>query len=295
MSIFLGCSSNHTEKINPIIKATKINTSLYYQGRGSGRNRVEALNQALKDVASQISVSIKYEGISNTKIINNIGKHKFLEELKSKVQETSFYGYKIIQEGHRDNFYEIILLVNKKNLASSYAKNLEYAIIPIEEKVKYSSSNFKKYLIVKNSKIPSLYAQLKLIYLIDKNYPIANYEKRFKNYFSILSQPIVFNIKGNNSKTINISKNFLNQKGFLVAKTGEVSFIIELSKIEKNKLYHQYVGTADAIVTIRSKSKNIVSKTFKLSGVSTLSEHYVEQDILKKLAIKLNEELKDVL
>ena len=297
--LFIGCNSNTLGRLPPKSKVMSMsatyNPSLYYQGKGSGNSRAEALVQALNDAASHVAVSIKSESISNTEIINSIGKHKFIEKLKSKVKETSFYGYKTVQDNYKNGFYKITLLVNKKELASRYVKNLEQVLLPLEERLKQSSSDFKKYLVVKKYNINDLYAQLNLINIIDKSYPISKYELKFKNYFKILSKPIVFNLKGNSSDVLSLSKSFLNDKGFSVSSSGSITFNIELSPIQKSKIYHEYVGTANITLTISDTSKSIFSKVFRLSGVSTLSEYYVKEDILNNLKKKLNEELKEIL
>jgi len=293
---FVGCNLNTLVVTQPkAINIATYNSSLYYQGKGSGNNRAEALSQALNDAASQVTVSIKSESISNTEIVNSIGKHKFIEKLKSKVKETLFYGYKIVYDEYKNGFYKIVLLVNKKELANRYAQNLEHTLTPLEEKLKYSSSNFKKYIVVKKHNINDLYAQLNLINIIDKSYDVSEYDMQFKKYFKILSKSIVFSLMGNSSETLSITKSFLNDKGFSVSSKGSITFNIELSPIETSKLYHEYVGTANVRVTINDKSKSIFSKIFRLSGTSTLSEHYVKEDILNNLKQKLNEELKEIL
>ena len=268
-----------------------------YQGVGYGKNRQEAINLALSDIASQISILVDSSTTINKRATNSDYTKEVQSMIHTKIPKISFQNYYIVEE-RQDKNYFVRLEVDSKALASTYAKKLDRELKSISQQLNAYSSKFKKYSILKKVQIERLFLSMELICAIDSTYDIGSFKSQIEeltqkrdNYIKSLS----FQVVSNNQQVKEVAEELLNSMGLVGSPNGNIEFSINLGKIVKQKFDGQYTGKTYATVKIVENGKTILSRRVKLFGQTYISQEYLMDRILKKLEKKLDEILKEIL
>ena len=268
-----------------------------YQGVGYGKNRQEAINLALSDIASQISISIDSSTTINKRATNNDYTREVKDKIHTEIPQISFQNYHIIEE-KKDKSYFVRLEVDDKTLASTYAKKFNRELKSILQQLNAYSSKFKKYSIVKKVQIEKLFLSMELIYAIDSTYDISSFNSQIE-YFNQEKNDYIkslsFHIVSNNQQVKEVAEGLLNSMGLIGSSNGNIEFNINLGKIIKKKFDGQYTGKTYAMVKIVENRETILSKRVKIFGQTYISQEYLMDRILKQLEKKLDGILKEIL
>lgn len=268
-----------------------------YQGQGEGATRQEAINIALQSVASQISTTIS----SKLKIIKESNRDNYSKNIEQIINadtiKISFNNYHIIKESKNNKGYFVILNVDNKKLANSYATHLKQTLETISNKLQQPSI-FKRYLILKKYNINELFSKIYLIESIDPTYPnIQTYKQKIEALEMMkieYQKRLVFQINSNNSSAKDIASTLLHQASFTTSNFGKLLFNINLSPLIVTYIDKEFLGTSKATIKIVENSHTILSKTISLSGTSYISKQYLMEEILKDLEVKLKETLEEL-
>lgn len=268
-----------------------------YQGVGYGKNRQEAINLALNDVASKISISID----STTTVSKITTNSDYIREVQNivnaEIPKISFQNYHILEE-KKDKDYFIRLEVNGKTLASTYAKKLDRELNGISQELNAYSSKFKKYSILKKTQIEKLFLSMELIYAIDSTYDISSFSSQIEHFSQEKNdyiKALSFYVQSNNQQAKEIVDGLLNKMGLIGSSNGNIEFNINLGKIIKKKFDGEYTGKTYAIVKIVENQQTILSRRVNLFGQTSISQEYLMDRILKQLEKKLDGILKEIL
>jgi len=267
-----------------------------YQGVGYGQTRQEAINSALNDIASQISISIN-SSTTVHKISSTTDYSKEVQNIiNTEIPEIAFQNYSILEDKKAKEYF-IRLEVNGTKLAATYARELDRKLEDITQQLNSYSSKFKKYSVLKNAGIRKLFLSMKLIYAIDSTYNISSYKQQIKylnqeknRYINELS----FVLHSNNQKVRESVSSLLNNMGLIGSSNGNIVFNINLGNIVKKKFDAKYTGKTYAMIEIIENQKVIYSKRVKLFGETYIEEYLIDR-ILKQLEKKLDKVLKEIL
>jgi hypothetical protein len=274
-----------------------LNSTLFsYDGIGQGKDRQESILLALKNIAGQITNTINSTTIIQKEATESSYLRYIKQTLHSDIAKVTFSGYDIIEERPMKYYYFVKLRVNKDKLVSIYNYRLNRSLESIDEKLKNTSSTFKQYSIVKEFNLNSLYAQMDLIFIIDRNYnAIKAYKDRLDYFISILNKSFDVNIESNNERAKSVITNILTQKGFSESSSGKIYFKVRLSPFNEYKYKNgDFSVSSNIYISIIENGKTILTKSFPLTG-GQIDKYYAKQIFFEKLDKEIQKHIKDIL
>ena len=277
----------------------KSNSSTLY-ALGEGKNRDEATANALSQLLSTLSVSVRSTYESTTKVKNVNGVELYTNDVEQKVsssvKELRVPNYEIVQQEEIGfNSYAVLIKSDKKLFFQSIKDEVDNTIKLLKDDERsYRSSNILKRLAFYKQTSASVddlvYRSVVLKVLnpeFDDSYIIKE-ASRFKTAYISLKSKISFSITADkdSQNLVPVVKEVLTAKGFKIT--------------EQNSGYHLHVGIRSNIVytsaygfdlarsavdiSIKdSSNQTVLAKKIDITGQSTQGYEVAKQNIASKL------------
>lgn len=226
--VMSGCMSSPKPKLVEVYPAwfnqPSSDSSVYDYAVADGKNRDDAIANALNQIASKISVSVKSKFQSNTVVDNNSYNKSSQMDVYNKVEKIHFNNYSILHEKRLQSGYLISLKVNKIELAKSLKNKIDsrFANISNNLNMKYKNSVLKLRTYTKI--LHSLKALNKKIYIlssVNKRISIKKYlikQSRIRDIILKFHDSVTFHIQGPDNKYKKVLYNLITQKGYKINK-----------------------------------------------------------------------------
>ena len=225
--LFISCSSNPPEWYNKIYN----DNNYFIYSTGVGKTKKEAINNALANISSKVSVIIKsiykskkyqYKGDDTSVYSNNS-----IFDIEAKTNPITFTQYKILKIEKKEKYY-VLIKINRLKNAKYMCDNTDY---PNIDKSKLNIFlNHKKILYYLNKTIKKL-KSINALYPICKNRldKIVSLKNEIINKFNHLN----ISIRSDNQRIKNIIESILNIK---TSSNGNIKILIH------QNIKHKTVG-----------------------------------------------------
>jgi tetratricopeptide (TPR) repeat protein len=266
--LFVSCNSNP----QPPKWFNKVyNSQLFIYGKGSGYSRESAINNALSNAASQISVTINstYQMSKNLYETKKYSKEvrELRKQIQSEVKNIDFANYQIINEKKVDDKYYILVKINKIDTAEILAQKAKEIIESVKPDLKINDK--VRMLRVFNDDIKKLnqaISDLSIANILEKNKynELLTEAIRLKNKFKEKLNNVGVFVVANNPKIKNLFEDVFTQLNIPLSYNG-VKVKVK-SKFRFKKIMRYYVAMAD--IKIYIKDKTLQSYEIKCGGKS---------------------------
>ena len=243
--IISGCMSSPKPKLGEVYPAwfnqPSSDSSIYYYAVADGKNKDDAIANALNQIASRMSVSIESKFQSNIVVDNNNYNKSSQMDISNKVEKIHFNNYEILHEERLPGHYLIALKVNKIELAKSLQNKIDSRFTNIANNLNMKYRNSVLKLRTYTKILHSLKALNKKIYIlssVNKRISIKKYlikESRIRDTILKFHDSITFHIQGSDNKYKKVLYNFITQKGY---KINKYSALIRLKISVTKKMIH---------------------------------------------------------
>ncbi len=304
--ILSGCSVNDINvKLNFSKKSQppawylqpKKDNAFYLYGTGSGRNRNEAINDALSFIASKVNVTINSTFETSKGVFQNNDHSDSYKQLRkethSKIQNINFSDYNVVKEKNIDGHYFVLIKIDKEknaNLMYSKAKN------DIESVKHYLNLNDKVKIL---KTYPALIKKIKQdifnLYIAQTLADIKNVNKtiqyaiKLKNAFEQKLNTISININTKQYKIASLAKDVLGKLNIPVSKNG-INMYLSYQQ-QNNHIGSYYIATINLNTSLKDKTSINFSIHCGGKSITNLenAKSFALQDCKEKLKNKLAE------
>ncbi len=269
----------------------------YYYGVADGINKTDAINNALNQIASKISVTIE-SNFESSRYVDNENLNEFSKsEIKNKVAKINFNNYTILKEQKVGNSYVVSLKVNRLTLAKNMEEKIENSLSNISSKLdanyknivqklrNYSDAKQKLKELEKDVFLASsISSSVDLKEYLDTIHKLNKKILKFKNSIS-------FKIDGD-SNYKNVLSELINEKGYKVKNYNSNLYL----KISVKKTHITAVGykIAKGVINIKVIDKNnnsiVGQKRLVVGGKSLSGFKQADEFMLKTFKQKLLKE-----
>jgi len=203
--LFIGCSNpiqqtvpKKNESFPQWILNPSPSNALFYYASADGINTAEAKNNALKQISSEISITIS-SNTTSTKLATTTTYEKSIKDITNAVtKEINFTGVTVIEQAFKNGLFYSYVRVNREILFENQFKqmNMTYnTILSLEEKI--NSNNI--FYVFKESqnlteKIDTILEQLAILKSIKNSFDdvpyllkIATIQEKNKNHLIIIT------------------------------------------------------------------------------------------------------------
>ena len=286
---FLGCATKAPKWYQKIYNED----SHFIYATGEGKNKQEAINQALNSAVSKIQITLTSE-VNIQKILTKTQKstktyENISQNIKAYIPDVKIYSYKIIKSEKKEKYYVLLGIDKIKNSNIIYEKSKEKIKeidkTNINDKI-FIIKNYPKYIKNLNQIISNLY----FAYVMHPDEKIKNLIKRAENLKLLLKrklQNIGFYIKNDYE---NIIKDSLTSLNLPIKKGIE---IYQSHKTASQKILDYYIYTIYMNVILKDKRE--LSFNVICSGKSINGYEIAKSFALKECKRKVKEKLKTIL
>ena len=299
--LFVGCSSQKIEidvpiKKEPIwFKSPPMSTDITLYSVSEGINKQDAINHALNEILSTLSISIdsKFKTFSYSKVLNGIETYneQRSSSLRTEVKKIRISNYKILHY-EKIAFHKHIVLVslNKLQLFNTIKDEVDKKIAYFKkQEISYKSTNLLKQLCFYEDisiKMEDLIYKSIILKVLNKSFKsdyIIDDVVYFKNRYTTLKSKISFSIinSKNSNYLIPLISDTINSYGLKIAPI-EDKYHLNLY-LDSSIIYTKTYGFILAKSLI-----NITIKNFKNQIISTKQLHINAQAIQKKELAKVS-------
>ncbi len=283
-----------------------LSTSSDLYALGEGRDKKEAIAEALSFMASTLSVSIssKYNAkteVREGKVNSSDGVYK--SNIQSNVQEMRISSYELI---HAKSLgfkrYAVVIKSNKRKLFTSMLHELEqkFALIKNEEKSLENANALEKLSFYKKKKkslesLPNTLLVLNVLNPAFEDYEYIRQTQEIATKYHEIRQKISFSIK-TNSQALNLKAviaKAISEKMLKIKEAqGAYHFTIYIkSEMERTQAYGFWLARSNISITTKDYKGTIVaSNTFQITGQSSQSFIIAKQDIAFRLNALIKKE-----
>ena len=285
------------------LKPPVSNTQVMY-AVGEGKDKQEALSNALASLLATLSVSIssKYSAKSVVKE-GRINSHDatYVNETESEVKKIRISSYDVVQ-AQKLGFkkYAVLVKVDRAKYFRSLKKEIdqEFAIVDSWEKSKKGQNALERLSFYKKaiSKLSDLQNRLLVMSVLDENFDskpyLVKYERLLHKRDQLLNS-ITFWIESNYKPLITpLAKGLSVQKLRIKKLHNQNHFTIYVkASMQKATSYGFYIIRSEiSIVTKDSKNNAIATNMINITGQSSQSYAIAKQDVAKKLKKRVEKE-----
>jgi hypothetical protein len=268
---------------------------------GEGESRQDAISDALNNMVSTLSVSIKSQFQSSSKTANYNGIETYSKHTKNNitanVKELRISNYKILNsEKLAFDSYIVLISANKADIFNSLKDEVDkkLSLLSSQEKAEVSDTALNQLKFYKNATKEAnnlLYKSVILKVLnpsFNDNYivkAIAHYQNAYTKIRGKISFTIGSNQTANDLKPV--IKDALNSNNLKVASgSGKYHFDLFIaSHINYSYAYGFIIARAAITITVTDYKKETIStKKLNITGQSTQSKKIAKEDIAYKLS-----------
>lgn len=303
--LFNGCASNPTVDIKQkplpqwIMNPPQSDSSTLY-GIGEGKNKQDALNNALNEMVATLSVSLASQFNTTTKINNFNGIESYSQEtesnIQSKVKELRISNYELLQyEKIGFNKYAVLVKAQKKALFNTLKDEVDKKILLLknQENSLVSADVLKKLQFYKNASLNGddlVYRSLIMKVLENAFHDdyIIKEVQHYKNNFTTLQSKISFSVNSDDASTnlIPAIKEALSSKGFKITNLkSDYHLNVNISSLTIEATSYGFHLARSAIeITIKdNKNQTLSTKKLNITGQSTQGYQIAKENIAYKL------------
>lgn len=266
---------------------------------GDGKNKQEAITNALAQMASTLSISIASTYSAKTVVKEgriNSSEGIYLNDTQSEIQKIRISNYELLQS---DSFgfkkYAVLIKSNKQKLFLGMKQEIEqnFDLIAQNEETLRRANGLKQLSFYKKTKesLSSLGNTLIVMHELNPNFEGSEYLKKMQEInakYEITLQNISFSIKVDKS-AINLkaplAKGLSEKKIKLEDANSKMHFDVYItSKIEQASSYGFWLARSDVnIVTTDSKGVVVGSNSIHIVGQSSQGFEIAKQNVAVKL------------
>lgn len=260
------------------------NTDTALYGTGMKRNRDSAIKSALAQIASNLSVNISAESLSQTRAQNGQENMRYAEDVKAQVNKTQFSNYKVLNSQAVSNGVWVLVEVDKAQMANDLHSKITRSQTQLSQQFKEFSTASS---LEKAQLAPKLHAEL-----VDMRAAIATLESIQKNSNNAQATAFILSkeaelrkakssmkVKIEHDKNTSLLANkiatLLSQKDVKVVEGGSrkgKSVIVINSKVNNLKIQNAFVAKIELkLDAIDDQGKTIKSYLKTLNGASPSS------------------------
>lgn len=305
--IIMGCS---THKQVVVVKKKELpswyqhpksdnKTTLY--STGEGRDKKEAISDALSMLSSTLSVQVSSK--FRSKVVENSGalnsyQRKTISEIKSDVKKIRISGYEVINS-QEFSFERYIVLIkcDKKRLFNSLKKELNHKFRMIEKNQEMVADHnimrqFKACKDAKNS-LDGVGDTLIVMSSLDNSFDDSVYVEKMQSIdrdYEKIRSLITFSIRGNSDSDVfkEVIFSGLNAKNLQVIEYIDDSVnhlkIYIKSKTKNTKAYGFFLAKSSIFITVKDyKNTTIGSNKLNITGKSSQSYLLAKENVSERL------------
>ncbi|WP_428739215.1 LPP20 family lipoprotein [Sulfurimonas sp.] len=304
-----GCGSSTQLEVAPLSQELPAwyqtpplsNTSTLY-AMGEGKDKKEALTNALSYMASTLSVSISSTYRAKTTVKEgsiNSQEGEYNSDVSSDVKEIRISNYEVIQaQSLGFKKYAVLIRSDKSKLFTSLQQELEQRISLLHSKQRSLSADaLTKYLFYKEQKkefedVPNTLVVMKeLNARFDSSkylQALSEIDKNYKYYQSNISFSVSSNVQNLNTPI----EKALSEKSFHISSSGKMHYKVVIdTAVSKANAYGFTLARAELhIMTKNSKGVNIASNVLHLVGQSSQGYEVARQDLVRQLNEKIQKD-----
>jgi len=275
-------------------------------GVGEGKDKQEALANALSSMLATLSVSISSDYSAKTVVKegqNSSVDATYVNDIKSKVQEIRISNYEVVQTQKLGfKHYAVLVKADKRKLFESLKNEIDqkFALLQAREKDLQHQSPLQQLAFYKQvrSSLANLQHTLVVMDVLNPNFNKQIYIQKISaldKKYNALKNAIHFSIKAQKHAEglANVIAEGLTKEQFhLSNKKDTKHFIVTVSlNVQQANAYGIHLAKAE--VTLKTKNEQgeqIASNTLHLMGQSSSSYKIAKQNLAKKLDEKIQEE-----
>ncbi|SFV57575.1 hypothetical protein MNB_SM-6-1126 [hydrothermal vent metagenome] len=265
---------------------------------GDGKEKQEAISNALTQLLSTLSVSIssKYSAKSVVRegTYHSSSDATYINETQSEVKKIRVTNYELLQAKKLGfKHYAVLVKVDKEKFFDSLKKDLtqQFALIAAEEKnIKAKNAlqqlSFYKHSLAHLSDMQNRLAVMSVLKPDFDEHPFLKKYEYLKKRYNVLLHSISFWVDAKYKAFIPVIAKGLTQEQFIVAKTRSKNHfsVYIYANIERAEAYG--IMLARANITIKTKDavgNEIATNSINLTGRSSQSYAIAKQDLVKRL------------
>ena len=285
------------------LKPPVSNAQVMY-GVGEGKDKQEALSNALSSLLATLSVSISSNYSAKTVVKEgriNSNNATYVNETHSEVKKIRISSYDVVQ-AQKLGFkkYAVLVKVDRAKFFRSLKKEIdqEFAIIEAWESTKKAKNALERLSFYNKeiAKLSDLQNRLIVMSVLDENFDskpyLAKYEKLIHRKDKLVNS-ITFWIKSNYKPLITPLAKGLSSQKFRIKKQynkNHFDVVIHASMQKANSYGFYIIRSEISIVTKDSKNNTIATNMINITGQSSQSYAIAKQDVAKKLKKRVDKE-----
>jgi len=275
-------------------------------GVGEGKNKQEAINNALSFIASTLSVSISSSFRAKTVIREgsiNSSDAQYVNQTHSRVKRVRITNYTLVNAAELGfKHYAVLVAVSKQKLFAGLQSEVTQTFleIAIEEKGVQRKNTLAQFVFYEKAlqKVEKLQNDIVIMKVLQPNYmPQEYYTKReaLVKKYNALRLHIHFSIHATKEakRFVSSFKKGIEKRGFFLGtKEDKYHFIIKIeAQIVPANAYGFTIARAQINVTTYDKNKNIIgANLLHITGQSSQGYSVALQDLSKKLGLQIEKE-----
>jgi len=290
--LIFGCAKNRGISYPSWYLNSLPNDNAFFYATGNGDNTKEAVDKALNQVASKISVEISSTYQSEIQNSTSSGYSKNSQQnINSRVSNIKFNNYQIVKQEAENKKVFLLLKVNKRKLAKNMRDNFISRMGKFDSQIaNFRGSVFQKLKMLK--KIAFKTDDLKNDFLIidtivaqnDKSNQlsrISDYANRYQN----LKNQVTFFIKENetNGSYRKILSNIITKKGYNVVDLPTMNTIIIYLTVSEKKITALDKKILKSNINLKLTDKNSLNDNFSIQSAGSSVQNY---QVAKEISIK---------
>jgi len=266
-------------------------------GIGDGKNRQEAISNALTMILSTLSVSISSSYSAKSVVREgrvNSSDTTYVNDTQSELKKIRISNYEVLESKELGfKRYGVLVKVDKYKFFLSLKKEIEqkFAMVQSKEKIFKQKDALRQVTFYKKTlhNLETLPNTLVVMSVLNVNFTSSKYLHKYdllqKHYLALL-QKISFWVSSNYEPlTAPIAKGLSAEKFTIKRAKTKMHFNVLIdANIQKATSYGFYIARALLKITTRdSKNSIVATNSIAITGQSSQSFHIAKQDLVKKL------------
>ena len=248
----------------------------FFYGTGKAVGQTSAVNDALKNIAGQVSSVVSSQYKEELKATNQRVDNQVEETIKVEISQIELSGYKILQSQQMENFDFLVLVqIEKSVIVNHYLNKMNKLQYSINQKLLLSDYQFLKNKMPLQQELNDLERVLSILGSLQAPRVAETEElRRFQDSFHQRNEQISFAIVSKNQqffKNENTLKDAVTHYGHKVSPDGSLVILLEGISVQKREGGLYLVRQQIEIKIMDKEGKILTSRMVEEVGASNLS------------------------
>lgn len=298
--VITGCNSSQPNVVKeyPVwYNKVQQDSAIFYYGTADGQNKNDAINNALNQIASKVSVTIESNFESSSFVDNQTLNEFSKSEVRNKVSKINFNNYTILKEKNLGQGYVVSLRVNRLDLAQNMEDKINNTLVSLSNQLNANYKNIvyklKNYSKATKS-LKDLSQEIFLLSSINKTAetkPYLDKIHKLEKKITKFKNSVTFYVKGDGDYS-KVCRDLITQKGYKISSYHpNLSVNISVNKTKVTSMGYKIAKGVVNIKVIDNKNNSVVGeKRFMVGGKSLSSFKQANEFMLNLFKQKLQKE-----